>query len=115
MSNEDTGKFTAADMVAGMCLWEAFLALTRKPVGNVDPGVAALHRSANDILSDEGSFTVQNALVRLVVPCMAGWSGSSAERPDGPSEFDWEWCPKFVRTAMTDGSLEAAISAEHAG
>lgn len=112
MITTETPTFTASDMVTAMCLWQAFLDLSG---GTRKRGKAEkeLRERADEMLSDEGAFTMRNALVRLVAPCMEGWNDFRSSEPDGSEQFDWEWCPKFVRAAMQDGSLEAAIAAEY--
>lgn len=107
--------YTSNDVVTGMCLWEAFLNLAAGPDEGqeVSAEEAELQEEAENLLSDEGAFTMRNALVRLVAPCMEGWNDFRSGEPDGSEQFDWEWCPKFVRATMQDGSLEAAIAAEY--
>ena len=113
MSTTETATFTATDVVTGMCLWEAFLALTNDVEDTGEASDDAERERADELLSDNGSFTVRNALVRLIAPCMDGWRKVTEHKPDGAMEFDWEWCPQFVRTAIQNGSLKAEIAAEY--
>lgn len=114
MISEDP-TFTSSDVVTGMCLWEAFLLLARHPEDGEEIPEAdeELRRKAEGMLSEEDPLTMRSAIARLIAPCTAGWREFVARDPGGEAQFDWDWCPRFMREAMRDGSLERAIAAEH--
>lgn len=135
-TTQEAPTFTAANMVTGMCLWEALLALAAsgrqhdeiedaivmadedddaRSDASPDDGEGSdedLAAKAEEMLGDHGSFTLRAALVDLAKPCEEAWDAHIAGK-DTSEQFDWEWCPAFIKGSMRDGTLEAAIDGQY--
>lgn len=117
-------------VVTGMCLWEAMLALANpaeeegdEPMIDEDADehdgagetseAVDVAVTASDMLSDHGSFTVRSALVDLIKPCEEAWAAEREAKGDDAGQFDWDWCPAFLRQSILDGSMEEALERQY--
>lgn len=128
MATQDAPTYTESNMITGICLWEAFLALTATPQDDGDDGDDGDEEATDDTGTDatdadptsvagemfdgHGSYTIRAALISLVKPCEEAWTAHSAGKDDG-EQFDWDWCPRFLRGAISDGSLAEAIEGQY--
>lgn len=131
--NSEPTTFGEDEVVTGMCLWEAMLDIARAPEGETDGDGPVLDEDEGDagaeddgdapeadpqqiaagMLDDNGSFTIRAALVDLVKPCQEGWAAERDAKGDDAGQFDWDWCPAFLRRAVVDGTMEAAIERQY--
>jgi hypothetical protein len=98
----DAPRFNDSAMVTGMCLWEAFMEISRSD-----------ESSAAKLLGEHGSFTIRGALVDLVEACDDGWQALNALTDDDAPVFDWEWCPDFLKACIKNGSMERALQGQY--
>lgn len=138
--SDETVTFTERNMITGMCLWEAFLDLTTvtpdtdadeegaSPADGEDEAEngddagavasgddGAVRDAASEMVGDHGSFTIRSALVDLIGRCEAEWEAHVQREGDNGDQFDWDWCPRFIRAVMTDGTLDAAVDRQYGG
>jgi hypothetical protein len=98
--------FDAAEMVTGMCLWEAWLEMisdSRKaPMDQI-------YKDAIEIQDGHGAFAMRSVMMALVRDCDQAWE--AADKLHDQGAFDWDFCPNFVRGAITSGRIAELVKA----
>lgn len=110
-------KFSESHMVTAMCLWEAWMELVDFATSECskvkDPSALACAEKARQLQENHGVFTIRAALVDLVIDCDDAWAAVEALEGEAPT-FDWEWCPQFVRDALTvNFSFDRALERQY--
>lgn len=100
--------FNEGEMVTGMCLWEAWMELTKDRPAPTDQ-VYALAIQLHDGIGAYGMRSVMSDLVR---DCDAAWDAAS-KLEQAPDSFDWDFCPNFLRGAVLNGRIEQLIAKQY--
>jgi hypothetical protein len=95
--------FIDAEMITGMCLWEAWLELIVDRPAPMDQ----VYKTAIELQDGNGAFAMRSTMLALVRDCDTAWE--AADQLDEQGSFDWDWCPTFLRGAIESGRIEQLV------
>jgi hypothetical protein len=100
---ENQTNFTEAEMITGMCLWEAWLELIVDRPAPMDE----VYKTAIEMQDGNGAFAMRSVMLALVKDCDTAWEAADQLHEQG--SFDWDWCPSFVRGSLKSGRLAELV------